>query len=72
MGNPVGMGMAGEAPSSTPGTELVTTPGVERRVKYGNQAMFLRVKDKWCINLYPAALASLTHLNSEVTRGCKE
>ena len=33
MGNPVGMGMAGEAPSSTPGTELVTTPGVERRVK---------------------------------------
>ena len=45
MGNPVGMGMAGELPSSTRGTELVTTPGVERRVKNGNQAMHLRVKD---------------------------
>ena len=45
MGNPVGMGMARELPSSTPGTELVTTPGVERRVKNGNQAMHLRFKD---------------------------
>jgi hypothetical protein len=40
------MGMARELPSSTRGTELVTTPGVERRVKYGNQAItYLRVKD---------------------------
>ena len=33
MGNPVGMGMAAELPSSNRGTELVTTPGVERRVR---------------------------------------
>ena len=41
MGNPVGMGMAEELPSSTRGTKLVTTPDVERRVKYGNQAAYL-------------------------------
>ena len=33
MGKPVGMGMAGETPSSTDGSEFVTTPGVERRVR---------------------------------------
>ena len=42
MGKPVGMGMAGELPSSTRGTELVTTPGVERKVKKGNQAVYLK------------------------------
>ena len=46
MGNPVGMEMAEELPSSTRGTELVTTPGVERSVKKGNQAINFRVKDK--------------------------
>ena len=40
IGKPVGIGMAGEAPSSTDGTELVTTPGVERRVKKGNQPVY--------------------------------
>ena len=45
MGNPVGMGIARELPSSTLGTELVTTPGVERKVKNGNQAIRLRITD---------------------------
>ena len=42
----MGMGMARELPSSARGTELVTTPGVERKVKNGNQAKYLRIKDK--------------------------
>ena len=41
MGKPVGMGIASEAPSSTCGTENVVTPGVERRLKYGSQAIVI-------------------------------
>lgn len=37
MGKPVGIGMPEEVPSSTAGTERVSTPGVARRVKKGNQ-----------------------------------
>ena len=43
MGKPVGIGMAEDTPSSTRGTELVTTPDVERRVRNGSQAMNLKV-----------------------------
>ena len=39
MGKPVGIGIAVEAPSSTCGTENVVTLGVERRLRYGSQAM---------------------------------
>ena len=42
MGKPVGMGMAGDAPSSTAATKFVTTPGVARRVRNGSQAVYLR------------------------------
>ena len=42
MGKPVGMGMAGEVPSSIAGNEFVTTPVVERRVRKGSQAKYLK------------------------------
>jgi hypothetical protein len=52
MGKPVGMGMAEDVPSSTRGTELVTTPGVERRARNGSQAMNLGVKIKSHITVH--------------------
>lgn len=38
-GNPVGIGIAEEDPSSTGGTVTVFTPGVTFRAKKGNQAV---------------------------------
>lgn len=39
MGKPVGIGIAAEVPSSAGGTVRVSTPGVTRRVKKGNEAV---------------------------------